>query len=228
MYTLILLAGGKGTRMKNAVPKQFLLLAGKPIIMHTLERVEKIEEIEEIIITCGEEYISLIEEYRKSYMLNKKIIYAKAGKTRQESVYNGLKKVKTDNVIIHEAARPFVNKSEFKRLIECKEKNVIFTYPIQFTVLKIKDDKVNELLDRNELANIQLPHKFETKTLLEAHEKAREEKREFTEDSSLLYYYTKIDIKTIMGSQYNLKITESLDLIIGEIMYKENLIRKDE
>ena len=221
MYTLVLLAGGKGTRMKKTLPKQYLLLAGKPIIMHTIERIEKIKEIKEIIIVCEEQYISKIEEYKKNYMITKKIRYAKAGKTRQESVHNGLELVETDSVIIHEAARPFVHKSEFEKLINCDEKNATYTYPIQFTVLKSKDNKISELLDRSELVNIQLPQKFETKSLLEAHRKAKEENRFFTEDANK-------EIQTITGTQYNLKITESLDLVIGEILYKENLIRKDD
>lgn len=226
--TLILLAGGKGTRMKNVIPKQFLLLAGKPVIMHTLERIEGIKEIEEIILVCEDEYIHTIEEYRQSYRLNKQIRYAKAGRTRQESVYNGLKLVKTEIVIIHESARPFVKQSEFEKLIECKEKNVTYAYPIQFTVLKTQEERISGTLNRNELVNIQLPQKFETKYLLEAHEKAVKEKKEFTEDASMIYCYTNKEIKTLKGSPYNLKITEPLDLIIGEILYKENLIRKED
>lgn len=228
MYTLVLLAGGKGTRMKQTLPKQYLLLAGKPIIMHTIEKIEKIKEIEEIVIVCEEQYIPKLEEYKKNYMISKKIRYAKAGKTRQESVYNGLKLVKTDSVIIHEAARPFVNKNEFEKLINFNAQNVTYTYPIQFTVLKSKHDKISGLLDRDELVNIQLPQKFETKSLLDAHKKAEKDKKIFTEDASLLYYYDNKEIKTLMGTQYNLKITESLDLVIGELLYKENLIRKEE
>ncbi len=228
MYTLVLLAGGKGTRMKKEIPKQFLLLSGKPIIMHTFERIEKIEEIEEIILVCEETYISIIEEYRKNYNLKKKIRYAKPGGTRQESLYNGLKLVNTESVILHESARPFVKISEFKELINCNEKNVTYTYPIQFTVLQANNNKINGILDRSQLVNIQLPQKFETKLLLEAHEKARSEKKQFTEDASVLYYYEKAEIKTLKGSEYNLKITEPLDLIVGEILYKENLIRKEE
>lgn len=228
MYTLLLLAGGKGTRMKNEIPKQFLLLAGKPIIMHTLERIEKVKGIEEIVIVCEEQYIEKIEEYKKDYRLKKKILYASAGKTRQESVYNGLKLIKENNIIIHEAARPFVNKSEFEAIINCEEDNVTYTYPIPYTVLKMQDEFINGVLNREELVNIQLPQKFETKTLIEAHEKAIEEGKLFTEDASLVYNYTNKKIKTLKGSQYNLKITEPLDLILGEIIYKENLVRKEE
>ena len=63
MYSAILLAGGLGSRIKNDVPKQFILLAGKPIIMHTLERLEKIDSISEVIVVCHNDYIQLMKEY---------------------------------------------------------------------------------------------------------------------------------------------------------------------
>ena len=227
MYTLVLLAGGSGSRMKKNIPKQFLLLAGKPMIMHTLERMEKIKEIEEIIIVCKDEYIPTLEKYRRDYCLTKKISYAPAGATRQESAYNGLSLVKSKNVIIHEAARPFVHASEFQKLIDDKNKNAIYAYPINFTVLKAQNNEVNGLLERDELINVQLPQKFETKKLLAAHEKAINDGKTFTDDSSLFYYYMKEKIATLDGTAYNLKITETIDLIIGEIIYQENKFRKD-
>lgn len=228
MYTLLLLAGGKGTRMQNEIPKQFLLLAGKPIILHTLEKIEKIEEIEEIVIVCEKQYIKQIDEYRKNYRLNKKVRYADAGKTRQESVYNGLKLVKTKDVVIHEAARPLVTKNEFEKLLLCEERNVTYTYPIPYTVLLMENECISGMLNRDELVNIQLPQKFETSLLIDAHRRADKEEKKFTEDASLLYYYCKEKVRTIKGSQYNLKITEPLDLILAEYLYKENLIRKED
>ena len=227
MCTFLLLAGGQGTRMQNVTPKQFLLLAGKPIIMHTLEKIEKIDKIKKIVIVCKEEYREKIENYRKDYRLKKEIRYANAGSTRQQSVYNGLGLVKTDTVIIHEAARPFVNKREFENIIECKEKNVTYTYSIPYTVLKIKEDCIDELLDRDELVNIQLPQKFETSVLIEAHRNAIKDNKFFTEDASLVKYYSDKKVKILKGTQYNLKITEPLDLVLGEIIYKENLMRKE-
>lgn len=228
MFTLVLLAGGKGTRMQNQIPKQFLMLAGKPIILHVLEKVEKIDKIKEIVIVCEEKYREKIESYRLDYRLNKSVLYADAGKTRQESVYNGLKLVKTDNIIIHEAARPLVTKNEFEKLVECKEKNVTYTYSIPYTVLKTDGQCISGLLDRDELVNIQLPQKFETSKLRHSHEMAIKDNKIFTEDASMVFYYIGEKINIIKGSQYNLKITEPLDLILAEYLYKENLLRKEE
>ena len=227
MHTLLIMAGGQSTRMKNPTPKQFLLIGGKPIIIHTLERAEKIEEIEEIIIVSRKEHISKLEKYIEEYNINKKIRFALGGETFQESAYNGLKLVKTKSVIIHDAARPFVLKKDFEKLINHASENVTSVYPIPFTVLTQENEKINGILDRSKLVNIQTPQKFNTKALLESHEKARNENRLFTDQSSILYYYTNTDIATIKGTSYNIKITEPVDMIIGEIIYKEN-IQKEE
>lgn len=226
MTSLILLAGGKGTRMYQQTPKQYLLLAGKPVIVHSLERIEQIEEISDVIIVCSKEYINLLKEYISSYGLKKNIIFTDAGNTRQESVYNGLKLVKTKSVIIHEAARPFVKKNEFEKLINHEEENITFGIDIPFTVLKA-NEYVQEILIRKELINVQLPQKFNTNSLLLAHKMAINDQLLFTEDASLLHHYELGHVKVLKGSTYNLKITEPIDLLIGEIIYKEYILGRN-
>ena len=129
MISVVLLSGGTGSRMNQAVPKQYLLLAGKPVIMHTIERLDAIDSIDEIVIVCADEYRSAIELMLKQYGIHKHIRYAAAGQNRQASVRSGLSCVETDAVLIHEAARPFVKTEEFEHLIACEEKNVIIGSP---------------------------------------------------------------------------------------------------
>ena len=86
MYTLLFLSGGTGTRMHNAVPKQYMLLAGKPVIMHILERVDQIDRISDVVIVCADEYISSIELMLNQYGVRKPVRFAPAGATRQASV----------------------------------------------------------------------------------------------------------------------------------------------
>lgn len=226
MYTLILLSGGSGSRMKKDMPKQYLLLAGKPVIMHTLERVDKIQEIEEIVIVCENQYVSNIQKMIEQYNIKKSIIFAMAGKTRQASVKSGLEKVHTENVILHEAARPFVSEEDFRTLIMDERENAIYGAPIPFTVLK-GNDVVEGILNRSELVNVQLPQKFNTSSLKQAHELAEKDNMNFTEDASLLYYYypeEKIGIHE--GMDYNVKLTTPMDLILGEMIYKEYFARR--
>jgi len=223
MYSVVLLSGGKGRRMMKSVPKQYLLLAGKPIIMHSLERFDRCEQIDEIVIVCEEEFRSSLQLMLEQYNIETPVKYAPAGETRQASVYNGLKAVSGERVIIHEAARPFVTSDDIHRLIDEEEDNVMLGYPIAFTVLR-GHEHVEGLLDRSELVNVQLPQKFITKTILEAHEKACAEGKQFTEDASMVHHYGIAPVKIIKGSEYNLKITESVDLLIGEIIYKECIV----
>lgn len=223
MYSVVLLSGGKGRRMMKSVPKQYLLLAGKPIIMHSLERFDRCEAIDEIVIVCEEEFRGTLRLMLEQYNIETPVKFAPAGGTRHASVHNGLKEVSREKVIIHEAARPFVTSEDIQRLIDEKEDNVMLGYPIAFTVLR-GHEHVEGLLDRSELVNVQLPQKFTTKVILEAHEKAAAEDRQFTEDASMVYHYTDEPVKIIKGSEYNLKITESVDLLIGEIIYKEFIV----
>lgn len=226
MFTLVLLSGGSGIRMKKDIPKQYLLLAGKPVIMHTLERINKIEEISEIVIVCTEEYVSLIKEMLVQYNITKPVKFAKAGNTRQASVKSGVELAVTENVIIHEAARPFVSGKDFIRLINEPCENAMYGLSIPFTVIK-GHDRVEGILDRSELVNVQLPQKFNTEILRDAHKKAAQENRYFTEDAGLVYYYyPDVDIKICEGMAYDIKLTTSLDLIIGESIYREHFARR--
>ncbi len=222
MFSAIVLSGGKGKRMERRQPKQYLLLAGKPIIMHSIERIDSIEEINEIIIVCEEEYVLSVKLMVEQYNISTPIKFALAGATRQESVYSGLKEVVNEQVILHEAARPFVKREDFINLIETPAQNASYGYPIPFTVLEGKD-YICGILKRDSLINVQLPQKFQTTLLKQAHEAAKRDHREFTEDAGLLFEYTNEKIKIIQGSSENIKITEPIDLIVGEIIYNEHI-----
>lgn len=226
MYTLVLLSGGNGSRMMKSIPKQYLMLAGKPVIMHTLERINKVENISDVVIVCTEQYTSLIKEMLKQYNITVPVKFAKAGITRHDSVRSGLELVFSEQVILHEAARPFVSEMDFRTLLEEPCENAIYGSPIPFTVIKGHSD-VEGVLDRSELVNVQLPQKFCTSLLKEAHRKAEQDAKQFTEDASLVYYYyPETEIRICKGMDYNIKLTTSVDLITGEIIYKEYFARR--
>ena len=225
MYSVLLLSGGIGSRMQESTLKQYLLLAGKPMIMHSIERFDRINDIAEIVIVCEKSYREKISQMAHEYNITKKIVFADAGESRQGSVFNGLNAVSCDNVIIHEAARPFVRTDEFLRLIKEEEQNVTYGYDIPFTVLKGKSH-VEGILNRAELINVQLPQKYNVKTLLDAHKQAIERGDVYTEDASLLYDITKCDIKVLRGTSYNIKITDPIDLLLGDIIYKNYITNR--
>lgn len=225
-YTFILLSGGVGSRMHNSIPKQYMLLAGKPMIMHVLEKVDMLDAVKKIVVVCAEEYKSSIALMMEQYGIKKHVEYAQSGKTRQASVLSGLKLADTDDVIIHEAARPFVTSEDYQELIDEPSVNAIIGLDIPFTVIK-GHEYVEGLLTRSELMNVQLPQKFNTKLILEAHLKAEAENMAFTEDASLLYHYKpETKIKIIKGKDYNIKMTTRMDMLTGEIIYDEVFRRR--
>ena len=225
-YTFVLLSGGVGSRMHQSIPKQYMLLAGKPMIMHVLDKVDLIPEITKIVIVCADEYKSSLDLMLEQYGIKKPVVYAKAGESRQASVLSGLKMVETDAVIIHEAARPFVTVDDYKELIDCSEENAMIGLDIPFTVLK-GHENVEGLLTRSELVNVQLPQKFNTKLIFEAHKKAESDGQKFTEDASLLFFYNpEVPIKIIKGKDYNIKVTTRMDMLTGEIIYDEIFRRR--
>ena len=222
----ILLAGGVGKRMKKSIPKQLLLIGGKPIIMHTLERIDTIKEVDSVIITTPEEYVEQLESLVKRHKLKKKVLVVAGGESRQDSVLKGLEHVTTDQVVIHEAVRPFIRKKEFVDLIKNGNENVTLGLDIPFTVLEGKE-KVEKVLERASLFNVQLPQKFNAKKLLKAHLSAKKEGKVFTEDASLYFHYQKEDVHIVHGTEYNIKITKPIDLVIGEIIYRDYILGRE-
>lgn len=226
MYTLVLLSGGVGSRMHNNIPKQYMLLAGKPMIMHVLEKIDAIDSIAKIVIVCADEYQSSLSLMLDQYGIRKPVEFAPAGKTRQASVLSGLKKVETTNVMIHEAARPFVKVEEYKELIDEPCENAMIGSDIPFTVVQ-GHENVEGILDRSALVNVQLPQKFNTKLIRDAHLKAEADDNVFTEDASLLFYYNpETKIKIVKGQEYNIKLTTRIDMLAGEIIYDEIFRRR--
>ena len=219
---MIVLAGGVGKRIGRPFPKQFLLLGGKPLLVHVLEKARVIPEIERVVITCPETHL---EETRK-LIANHGFDEARftcivGGTSRQESVYLGLGELAdVDSVIIHEAVRPLVTVAEFRELIAAPDPNAMFGIPIPFTVLK-GHDYVEDLLERDELVNVQLPQKFDRAKLVSAHEAARREGTSFTEDASLFHHHVGEPVRILPGSERNIKITVPTDIVTAEAIYAD-------
>jgi len=220
----ILLAAGKAKRMDKEIPKQFLRLGGKPILIHVLETLEKSSLFDQVILTILPEAEAIYEELITTYGI-KNVVCVKGGSSRQESTYNALKLVKTDRVLIHEAARPFVKKELLQELITHKDPAVVPVIAVDFTV-SIGSEYMTGMLDRNQLRNVQLPQVFDTEILKDAHEKAIIEGFRATEDSMLVYRLGK-KVRFINGSLENFKITNQFDLIIAEkLLYADDNIEQ--
>ena len=213
----IYLAAGLGVRMRKRIPKQFLSIYGKPIMIYALEVLEKISGIERIFITYHQDFRKDYERVIEDYNISKCILI-EGGETRQESVWNALQMVESERVIIHEAARPFITAEFVSELMEIDEKAVVPTIPVPFTV-SMGNEYMTAELDRSKLHNIQLPQIFDTDTLVRAHKKAIEEGYIATEDGILVFRLGE-KVRFVKGLENNIKITTPLDLVIAE-----NLLR---
>jgi 2-C-methyl-D-erythritol 4-phosphate cytidylyltransferase len=224
-FGMVVLAGGIGRRIGRPFPKQFLLLGGKPLLVHVLEKARAIPELERIVITCPEAYLEETRTLVANHGFDGRFECIVGGASRQESVYRGLEALSgIDAVVIHEAVRPLVTTAEFRALIASPDENVMYGIPISFTVLR-GHEYVEGLLDRDELVNVQLPQKFNRAKLVAAHEAARADGSSFTEDASLFVQHAHERVRILPGSERNVKITVPADIVMAEALYADFLGR---
>jgi len=224
--TAIILAAGKGSRMGTKVHKQYLEMAGKPILYYSLRTFQESEIIDEILLVTGageEEYCRENIVNRYGFTKVKKIL--PGGAERYHSVHNGLQTMEEEGyVFIHDGARPFVTKEIIERAYEQvqTEKACVVGMPVKDTI-KIADDKerVSDTPDRNRLWLIQTPQVFEKVLVKTAYEELmKKEDIQVTDDAMVVELITKHPVKLVRGSYENIKITTPEDLKIGEIFVK--------
>ncbi|WP_299589010.1 2-C-methyl-D-erythritol 4-phosphate cytidylyltransferase [uncultured Microbulbifer sp.] len=228
MVDVILLAAGVGSRAKRDLPKQFIRVSGKPLFIHTIEVVSQVKAIENIILAINESYRDIYVELLEKYSIENVALVA-GGQTRQESVLKALEHVQTNEVFIHEAARPYIVKKDFDSLIEAWEEELGCVVPvikIPFTV-SIGGTYMEAEVERESLRNIQLPQLFSTGSLKVSHQRAHAENYDATEDSMLAFHYGK-KVKFIDGRESNVKVTTPYDLHIAELTlsHKSQLIEE--
>lgn len=219
MNGVVIVAAGSGSRMKRDINKQFIKLDGKEIIAYTIEKFYKSEDIDDIVIVIKEnEEKYFIENIINKYGFdNIKIAYG--GKERQDSVYNGIKKLNNncEIVLIHDGARPFVNEDIIKNSIEeAKENNaVVVGVPVKDTI-KVVDSNGNivDTPNRSLLWSVQTPQSFKYEIITKAYEYAYSNDYYGTDDAMLVEHIG-YNVKMIEGSYDNIKITTEEDLHFG-------------
>lgn len=216
----ILLAAGVGARMGLNYPKQFMQIKGKPIFIYSLEVLSGIPDIEQLIVVCNERCMNDYKRYVDMYHIPN-VIYVVGGASRQESVRNAIPYVKTDKVLIHEAARPLISVDFVKQIIENPTYDVVVpTIPIKFTVVQ-GDGYMTGELNRSQLHNVQLPQLFKTAVLADVHAKAVNDGYVATEDSMMAFHYG-YQVKLIEGRESNIKVTTPLDIELVNRLLKTN------
>lgn len=214
--SVIIVAGGIGTRMNSDIPKQFLEISGKPIVMHTIEKFYSFDRSITIILVLPEQHILLWHKLVEKHNFNIPLQLANGGETRFDSVKNGLKIIKNGIVAIHDAVRPFVSLETIKRAYETaiSKGNAIPTIGINDS-LRILDNYGNKPLDRNLIRIIQTPQCFEVTLIKKAYDQTFDSS--FTDDASVLEKIGE-EINLIEGNQENIKITHPTDLMIANTL----------
>lgn len=218
---LILLAGGIGTRMNSAIPKQFLTLKGKPAALHSLEIFLQFPEIVEVVIVCSPKYREVFKDYTDA-----RISFALPGVRRQDSVFSGLTAVRSDPdlICVHDSARPLINHALVQRVIDEGARYGAATagMPVKFTVKESDESNfVNATLDRTKLWEIQTPQVIKSSLLKEAFEIINAQNITITDDVSAVEWL-KHPVKLVEGDYSNIKITTQNDLIIAEQTLEAN------
>jgi len=225
MVSAIIVAAGKGIRMNYSVRKQYLLLAGRPVLGHTLEIFIRCDEIEEIILVVPEEDFDFCK--RKILLPlkpHKRVNLVSGGQERQESVYNGLMAAgdKESVVVIHDGVRPFVYSEQVSECIKgAKEFGAcIVGIPVYETLKHVNHSGyTDKTIERDAIWLAQTPQAFQYSLIKKAHETARQKGYTCTDDAQLVERMGK-EVKIISGSRYNIKITNREDLELARAILR--------
>jgi 2-C-methyl-D-erythritol 4-phosphate cytidylyltransferase len=210
----LIVAGGKGDRMNADIPKQFLLLNGTPILMHTLKQFSHFEEI---VLVLPHSQFDYWQELCITYNFTQKYTLVPGGTTRFYSVKNGLEKIDENSVIaIHDGVRPLISTKLINSLIT-KTKNgvgVIPIVPVKDSIRKMEGEN-SVHINRSSLFKVQTPQCFLSTDIKEAY--TQEFSDTFTDDAAV-FEANGGEIITLLGEEKNLKITTQEDLKIASIL----------
>lgn len=216
----IIVAGGTGTRFKSEIPKQFLLLNSKPVLMHTIEKFSHSSFHPEIIVALPSAYIQAWKELCEKFTFQLQHTIVPGGETRFDSVKNSLQIVREKSIVaVHDGVRPLVSTALIDRCYQTAYEHhaAMPVIPVHESIRKIEDDFSVPVL-RSSYCLVQTPQCFDSEILKKAYQ--REFDNAFTDDSSVVEL-TGVKIKLTEGETTNIKITAPEDLKIAEALIKE-------
>lgn len=223
---VILLAGGVGKRMGTDIPKQFLEVAGKPIIVHTLERFQGNHAIEKIVVVCVKEWIQRLQQMIEDYSLSKVQWIIEGGETGHDSIRNGVfflkdKIAADDYIIVHDAVRPVLPQAAIDEVLRVAHdkgnasSSIVCHPPIVYT-----DDFVSGItdVDREHVMLTASPQVFRYALALRCYEQAERENLHDTTFTSSLLIHCGERVYFAKGTTCNIKITKKEDLALFEAL----------
>ena len=216
----IIVAGGRGLRMGGELPKQFLPLCGKPVLMRTLELFEG--EVSQIILVLPEDHIPFWEELCERYHFTLPHTVALGGETRFHSVRAGLSHLPQAGLVaVHDGVRPLASRALIRRSFEEAERSgaALPACPVTDSLRLRQDEGKSEAVDRSRYVAVQTPQTFDLGRLQQAYEQAYSPL--FTDDASVYEAASLGSITLIDGEETNIKLTTPRDLLLAELLLRE-------
>lgn len=236
-YALIF-AGGVGSRMGSAIPKQFLKVDDKPIIIHVIEKFAYHPEIDGIVIVCKEEYIENCQKYIREYNVPKVMQILPGGNNGQGSIRNGLQYLvnhsndtSKDIVLIHDGVRPLITEDLITRSISCVKANgnsIAVASAIETVIIVDENGKIMDTVDRSRCRNAKAPQCFYLNDIWETHQKAVSDGNLNMIDSATLMSLYGFELFTTDCSQENIKITTPNDYYMFKGIYEHMFDHNEE
>jgi len=221
------LAGGKGTRMGNTdMPKQFMMLGGKPVFVHTVEQFILSEKVDKVLICCPKQWVAHTNDTLKKYIKDvSKVIVVEGGNSRNETIMNGCSYIEKtwgigadDIVVTHDAVRPFIT----QRIIDDNIKSAM-EYGACDTVMEAFDtivestdgEVITDIPVRKHMYQGQTPQSFNIRKLVNLFQELTEEEQNILTDACKAYVLKGYPVHLVRGEAYNIKITTQYDLKIA-------------
>lgn len=225
----VLLSGGKGSRMKSDIPKQYMELMGEPLIYYPLKTLQE-SFVDEIVLVCSEESYDFCSELVAENEFYKVCSIVSGGKERYHSVNNGLAAIEdADYVFIHDGARAFVSKEVLSNCLKdvIEHGACVAAVPVKDTIKVSSTGFIEDSPNRNTLYSVQTPQCFKFNEIKEAYSKLVLREKEvidsginITDDTFVYSYFTGKDVYLSTGSYKNIKVTTPEDMVLGEAFLK--------
>jgi 2-C-methyl-D-erythritol 4-phosphate cytidylyltransferase len=229
--SVILPAAGLGTRMKaqpektGTSRKQFMLLDGSPILLHTIRKFDACPSVSEIVVALRGDDVEWVSELVQQEHLTKPVRLVEGGDSRQASVQNALATLSADTtlVAVHDAVRPFIDAERIEQVIRVAAETgaaILGIVPVD-TVKRVHKDKVRATLPREHLVLTQTPQVFRFDLLKQAFEAAADDGFIGTDEASLVERLEAVEVSVVQGSDRNIKITRSSDMDLARLFLAE-------
>jgi 2-C-methyl-D-erythritol 4-phosphate cytidylyltransferase len=219
--SVIIVAGGSGSRMKQLLPKQFTPIHNKPVLVHTIEAFLRFDADIQIILVLPEAHFDTWKSIQSEFLADAKLTLVAGGATRYQSVSHGLTLVTDGIVAIHDAVRPCIDPAIIAKSFEAAAQHGsgVVTVPLKDSIREVSGDG-SKALDRSKYQVVQTPQTFQVGKIKQAFEAG--EKPFFTDDASVYEFVLEEQVSLVEGDYRNIKITTPEDLEVAALFLKKS------